>query len=188
VDVEVLAEHLLVWMAFPRQVLVTHRDDRRAAFIEADGDIARRDPQNEYCEWHVTRNAARKITKVVFVTESPEYWEHLWAADPAVVVNLYRTLVSPAVVEADLRVGGPGSAYNNLNRWNTTDGIVHLVQSINTLTAALGLAQGSIHTGSARDNYETVPPGLRTSVDPRVKLTSAARARIPSFHHLARPI
>jgi hypothetical protein len=177
VDVNVLAERSLVWMAFPRQVLVAHRDDRSAAFVQADGDVAFRDPQNEYCEWHVKRNAGGKITKVVFVTESPEYWERLWTADRASVVALYQTFVDPAVVEADLRVGGPGSAYNKFNPFNTTNGIVHLIQSINTLSAALGLAQGSIHTGAARDGYETPPPGLRTSVDPRVILDIGALAR-----------
>jgi hypothetical protein len=177
VDVNVLAERSLVWMAFPRQVLVADRDDRRSAFVEADADLTHRDPQNEYCEWHVTRNAAGKITKVVLVTESPEYWQRLWDADRARVVSLYQTLVDPAVTEADLRTGGPGSAYNKLNAFNTTNGIVHLIQTINTLNAALGLAQGSIHTGAARDNYETPPPGLRTSVDPRVKLDIGALAR-----------
>lgn len=189
VDVEVLAERSLVWMAFPRQVLVAHRDDRRAAFCEADSDVATRDPQNEYCEWHVTRNAARKITKVVFVTESPEYWNKLWEVNRAVVVDLYRALVSPAVVDADLRVGGPGSAYDKLNPFNTTHGIVHLIQSINTLSAALGLAQGSIHTGAARDNYETAPPpSLRTSVDSRVKFDIGALARKPLSITLREPI
>ena len=188
VDVDVLAERALVWMAFPRQVLVAHRDDRRAAFIEADSDVATRNPQNEYCEWRVTRNAAGKITKVIFVTESPEYWTELWAVDRPAVVALYRALVSPAVVEADLRALGPGNVYNKFNRWNTTDGIVHLIQSINTLTAALGLTQGSIHTGAARDNYETAPPGLRTSVDPRVKFDIGALARKPLAITLREPI
>lgn len=188
VDVDVLAERALVWMAFPRQVLVAHRDDRRAAFIEADSDVATRNPQNEYCEWRVTRNAAGKITKVILVTESPEYWTELWAVDRPAVVALYQALVSPAVVEADLRALGPGNVYNKFNRWNTTDGIVHLIQSINTLTAALGLAQGSIHTGAARDNYETAPPGLRTSVDPRVKFDIGALARKPLSITLREPI
>ena len=188
VDVNVLAERSLVWMAFPRQVLVAHRDDRRAAFVEADADVARRDPQNEYCEWHVTRNAGGKITKVVFVTESPEYWQRLWAADRGRVVSLYQTLVDPAVGEADLRVGGPGSAYNQFNRFNTTNGIVHLIQSINTITAALGLAQGSINTGAARDNYEAPPPGLRTSVDPRVICDIGSLARTGLSLTLHEPI
>lgn len=187
-DVQVAAERSLVWMAFPRQVLVDRRGDRQAAFSFADSDPANRDPQNEYCEWRVVRNAAGKITKVVFVTESPEYWEKLWADEPATVVRLYQTLVSPAVVEADLRVAGPSGAYNKFNRWNTTDGIVHLIQSINTLGAAIGLAQGSINTGTARDNYETVPPGLRTSVDPRVKFDIGALARKPLSITLREPI
>lgn len=188
VDVNVAAERSLVWMAFPRQVLVDRRDDRRAAFSFADSDVATRDPQNEYCEWHVTRNAAGKITKVVFVTESPEYWNQLWQVNPAVVVDLYAALLGTAVVEGDLRVGGPGSAYNKFNQFNTTDGIVHLIQSINTLSAALGLAQGSINTGAARDNYETAPPGLRTSVDPRVKFDVGALARKPLSITLREPI
>jgi hypothetical protein len=176
VDVNVLAERALVWMAFPRETLVKHRDNRRAAFVEADADVAFRDPQNEYCEWHVTRNAAGKITKVVFVTEPPEYWERLWDADPSTVVNLYRTLVDPAVTQADLSVAGTG-AYNKRNPFNTTNGIVHLIQTINTLTAAIGLTEGSVATGSARDNYEATPPGLKTSVDPRVKFDIGALAR-----------
>lgn len=176
-DVSVVAERSLVWMAFPRQVLVAHRDDRRAAFVEADSDLATRNPQNEYCEWFVKRNAAGKITRVTFVTESPEYWEQLWAVDRATVANLYTTLLGIPVTDADLRVGGPGSAYNKRNAFNTTGGIVHLVQSINTLPAALGLAQGSIHTGTTRDNYDMTPPGLRTSVDPRVQYDIGALAR-----------
>jgi hypothetical protein len=186
VNVNVLAERSLVWMAFPRQVLVDHRDDRRAAFVKADGDVAQRDPQNEYCEWHVTRNAQGKITRVVFVTESPEYWEHLWAADRSRVVSLYQTLVDPAVTEADLRIGGSG--YDKFNRFNTTNGIVHLIQSINTLSAALQLAQGSIDTGAARDNYETPPPNLRTSVDPRVISDIGSLARTGLSLTLREPI
>ena len=177
VNVNVLAEKLLVWMGFPRALLtVTHRDDRAAAF--AAGDV--RTVEEEYCEWRVTRNAAGKITKVVFVTETPEYWEHLWAVDRARVVALYQTLVSPAVVEADLFIttpptlwtpvitDGTGQFYNRHNAWNTADGIVHFIQVINTLDAALGLAQGSVVSAPARDGYE-MPPVARTSVDPRVK-------------------
>jgi hypothetical protein len=176
VDVGVLADRSLVWMGFPRRVLVANRDDRRAAFAVADDDVATRRSQDEYCEWQVTRNAEGKITSVVFVTETPEYWEHLWAADPAKVVELYRTLVDPGIGEADLRVGGPGSDYNKFNRFNTTDGIIHFIQQINTLDAALGLAEQSIHTNGARDNYE-VSASADTSVDPRVQLDIGALAR-----------
>lgn len=162
VNVNVLAEKLLVWMGFPRALLtVTHRDDRGAAFAAGDN----REVQEEYCEWRVTRNAAGKITKVVFVTETPEYWERLWAVDRARVVALYRALVNPAAVEAEI---GPAGVYDRRNRWNTADGIVHFIQVINTLDAALGLAQGSVVSAPARDGHE-MPPVARTSVDPRVK-------------------
>jgi len=203
IDVNVAGEHTLVWMAFPRDVLMPQRDNRIAAFITADrtpgGDVGNRDVQNEYCEWRVVRNAAGKITKVTFTTETPEYWEQLWAVDRARVVALYRSLVSPAVMEADLHVGG---AYRRRNHWNDGDGIVHLIQSINTLSAALGLAQGSattpapLFTGtpppapptpSARDNHE-MPPGPNTSVDPRALYDVAALVRKPLSVTLREPI
>ena len=98
---------------------------------------------NEYFEWYVWRNKERKITKLAFVTETPEYYQRLWSTpSPTLSVNLYRTLVDPAVVQADLQ--NAGGAYNKFNRWNTVDGIVHYIQSINTLSAAFGLAQGSV--------------------------------------------
>ena len=187
-DLTITAERPLVWMAFPRQVLVDRRDDRRAAFTFADSDPATRDPQNEYCEWHVVRNKAGKITKVTFVTESPEYWHRLWNFDRPAVVNLYRTLLNnPGITEADLEQPGPGHIYDQFNTFNTTGGIVHLIQGINKLALALGLAQ-DVHTGTARDNYETIPPGLRTSVDPRVKFDIGALARKPLSLTLREPI
>ena len=201
-DVNALGTHSLVWMAFPRRVLMPHRDDRLAAFVEAErtpgGDIGNRNVQDEYCEWRVERNAAGKITRVTFTTESPEYWEALWAVDRTRVVALYRSLVSPAVVEADLHIGG---VYQRRNRWNDADGIVHLMQSINTLRAALGLAEGSAMTPTtqitgvpppsplptAADNYE-MPAVANTSVDPRVKYDVAALVRKPLSVTLREPI
>lgn len=202
-DVNIAGQHALVWMAFPRRVLMPSRDDRAAAFREADrtpgGDIGNRFIQDEYCEWRVTRNPAGKITKVTFTTESPEYWEHLWAVDRALVVGLYQSLVSAAVTEADLHLGG---VYQRRNRWNNGDGIAHLMQSINTLTAALGLAEGSAITPTtqftgvpppppplppASDNYE-MGPVANTSVDPRVTYDVAALVRKPLSVTLRDPI
>ena len=141
-DVNVVATKTLTWMGFPRDVLLPgNRDNKPAAYATADADVALRDPQNEYFEWYVTRNAAGKITKLTFVTETPEYYQTLWNTDPNLVLAIYQTLVSPAVTLADLQ---SGTAYNRFNRWNTTDGIVHYIQNINTLSAALGLAQGSV--------------------------------------------
>ena len=177
IDVIPIAQHTLTWMAFPRQVLVAHRDNRNAAFAAADAVRVTRNPQNEYCEWYVKRNAGGKITKVVIVAETPEYWQQLWNFDRALVVSLYRTLLSnPAITEVDLRVAGPGSAYNKFNPFNTTQGIVHFIQSINTLNAAIGLARNSVLLGTQRDNYE-IGPVASTSVDPRVVMDVGALAR-----------
>lgn len=201
-DVNILGEHTLVWMAFPRRVLMPRRDDRTAAFIEADrtpgGDSGNRTVQDEYCEWRVERNPAGKITKVTFTTETPEYFEQLWAVDRAQVVSLYQTFVNPAVVEADLHIGG---TYQRANRWNNADGIMHLMQSINNLNAALGLAQGSAvtpqaeftgipapaTTPTASDNYQ-MPSVANTSVDPRVTYDVAALVRKPFSVTLRDPI
>lgn len=202
-DVNVLGAHTLVWMAFPRDVLMPNRDDRLAAWIAADrtpgGDTGNRRVQNEYCEWRVKRNPAGKITRVTFTTEAPEYWEALWAVSRLRVVELYQSLVNPAVVEADLHIGG---VYQRRNRWNDADGIVHLMQDINTLGAALGLAQGSadtlppLFTGvpppsppspDAIDNHE-MPGFADTSVDPRVKYDVAALVRKPLSVTLREPI
>lgn len=168
-DVNAIAEKTLTWMGFPRDVFLPgNRDDKPAAYAAADADVAGRSPQNEYFEWYARRNRAGKITKLTFVTETPEYFQKLWDADPALVVAVYRNLVDPAVVQTDLQTG---TAYNKFNRWNTTDGIVHYIQSINTLNAAFGLAQGArTATPPFRDNFEA-RPGLAnqpTSVDPRV--------------------
>ena len=169
-DVTVVGERRLTWMGFPRDVLLPNlRDDRMAAYEAADAFPATRQRQNEYFEWRVERNAAGKIHKVTFVTELRLYYQKLWNESPAAVVGLYRSLVSPAVQQADLT--GPGGSYNTMNQWNTTQGIVHLIQSINTLPAAIGLAQGAVNSAAPfRDNYEA-RPGLfsaTTSVDPRV--------------------
>src|SRR5687767_15343471 len=53
---------------FPYTTLFrSSRDDRTAAFIEADrtpgGDFGNRMVQDEYCEWRVERNPAGKITR-----------------------------------------------------------------------------------------------------------------------------
>ena len=168
-DVNIAATKALTWIGFPRDVFLPgNRDNKPAAYAVADGDVAFRDPQSEYFEWYVTRNGAGKITKLTFVTETPEYYQRLWNTDPNLVLALYQALVSPAVTLADLQ---SGTNYNQFNRWNTTDGIVHYIQNINTLTAALGLAQGSVTaTPPFPDNFEARPGSgtAFTAVDPRV--------------------
>lgn len=176
--VNLLAERSLVWMAFPRRLMVVNnRDNREQAFIEGEN----RDRQEEYCEWRVTCKAG-KITKVVFVTESPEYWEKLWSINRSRVVELYRRFVDPTVTEDQLsvvRMDGMVS-YNRFNRWNTTDGIMHCTEHAlslsNELSAAFDVAQRGVNWSTTVDNYGD-NPGELASVDPRVKIDIGMLAR-----------
>jgi hypothetical protein len=175
------AERTLVWMGFPRALMVAiHRNDRNAAFAAGED----RTLQEEYLEWHV-RKERGKITKVVFVTETPDYWTALAKHDQDRVLQLYRELVSPKVTKGDLfsRAG----AYKPKNTWNTSRGIVHYIQKINTLEAAIRLAQKSVKSAPALDNYD-VSPDDQTSADPRVQLDVGALARKGLSLTLAEPI
>lgn len=174
------ATRTLVWMGFPRRLMVvTHRGDRAAAFAAGED----RTVQEEYLEWHVTKKGG-KVTKVVFVTETPDYWVALARRHPKRVLQLYRELVSPDVAEGDLFPGG--GDYDPANRWNTTDGIVHYVQRINTLSATIRLAQDSVVSAPARDNYDAPAPD-QTSADPRVQLDVGTLARKGLSLTLAEP-
>lgn len=120
-------------------------------------------PQDEYCEWRVTRDLDGGIRRVTFTCEPPEYWQAIHGdtlpnldgrptyptmGDPDLLVELYREYVSPEVVYEDLicaedlvdhtaadspRVVYAKGTYNPYNRWNTRDGIMHLSQPNNTL-------------------------------------------------------
>lgn len=169
-DVNPIAERPLVWMGFPRELLINNRDNRQLAFESGDTRSAtERSTQVEYLEWRVTREGDR-IKKVTFVTETKEYWEVMFAFDPNRVLELYRTLVDPSITMA--QITDSAGRYNILNEFNTSRGIVHLIgiSPANTLAAAIGLAQDSVgRPGSrhVRDGYE-ITSSARTSADPRV--------------------
>lgn len=154
------------WMGFPRpHLVVNHRDNRERAFRSGED----RDAEHEYLEWHVTK-AGRKITKVVFVTETPEYWRTLAKAAPERVLELYRELVDPAVRMRDLC---PGGAYNPRNPWNHARGIVHYIMGINSLGALVNAEQDSVISPSALDNYDGLP--LRFDANNEIATSSDAR-------------
>lgn len=182
-DVKRVGERLLVWMGFPRGLLIEHRDNRQGAFELGDRRGAdERNTQIEYLEWRVTRDAANtdKIKKVTFTTETPEYWEELYKFDPVRCAEVYGELVGATVSKADL--ADAAGNYDPLNKWNTTDGIVHYIVNspANTLPVAIGLAIGSIGlTGErhVRDNYELTQGFASTSADPRVQIDVNTLAR-----------
>jgi hypothetical protein len=153
----------VTWSAFPLGLMRRNGQNQTAAWAAADvlqsttqfsppGETAttRFRPQDEYCEWHVYRNAAtKKIERVVFTAEAPEYWIRLAEHDVAAVLALYQKHVSTKVKKADLlldrdiefgtRTLSKGG-YNPFNPWNTENGIVHLTHAANTIGAQINLA------------------------------------------------
>lgn len=161
-----VATDVIRWKGFPLVIAAKHPGNKKAAWKEADqlktsGGIKFR-PQDEYLEWFVTRNALGKIIRVVFTGEGPEYWEALAEGYPQAftqaqaagglggtkhttaqgdqqkLLDLYRLFVSPGVQLADL-LDGSGH-YNRWNKWNTTDGAMHLTHPANTLGAEINIA------------------------------------------------
>lgn len=125
------------WNGFPKQFTSPLADPDYAA---AEGDhlpIGQFRSQDEYLEWHVVRDANRKIVSVHFSCEGPDYWEFLARVKPDKVVQLYQEFIDPAVKQADLF---PGGQYDPLNRWNTRDGVMHLTHPANNLFAEVKLA------------------------------------------------
>ena len=115
--------------------------------------------QDEYLEWHASHDTSGRLEKVAFTVEPPEYWEALALVSKERVLKRYKELVGEQVKEVDLffqtdvaitaidesgrnvwvtlyRAGD----YNRLNKWTTTDGIVHLTHRANTLGAEVNLA------------------------------------------------
>jgi len=126
---------LISWNAFPRQVKASSISDTQR-WRRADAD---RNVQDEYCEWSVARDpATRKIIRVDFTCEGPEYWEALAAVDRNKVLELYRTFVSPSVAMSDLFDGDTYVPHNRFNN-STKNGVMHLIQRANSLTAEIEL-------------------------------------------------
>ncbi|MEX1140706.1 MAG: hypothetical protein WD399_05155 [Thermoleophilaceae bacterium] len=126
---------MISWSAFPAVLRVTNPPPLERWRL-ADRDRAL---QDEYCEWSVERNRMGKITGIVFSTELPEYWEHLFETDPNRLLSLYRKLVDVRVKLSDLRA--PGGGYRPENRWNTRrpGRLAHMIQDTNKLGAAVDL-------------------------------------------------
>ena len=132
------ARPMVLWPAFPG-TLRSAIPSPRERFKRAD----KRAFQDEYCEWAVARGADRKITRVTFTSEVPEYFEHLNQTAPDKLLRLYRKLVSPDVKLKDLRFRN--GTYNRTNAWNRGGRLAHLMNGPNSLEAAVVLvAQATV--------------------------------------------
>ena len=197
-----LVEQIIPWNAFPKELLRSLGRDRALAEADQLWPLSRYRPeydtptlqryfyrpQNEYCEWHVTRDVfTGKITRVVFASEPPEFWQALFgdevddgtghyykfsAGSQDRVLAHYREWVSPNVQLDDLlctedMIGKNGDVlgrkghYNLYNKWNTTHGIVHLAAPPNSLTAEVQLgADGTVLRKDARGKLVVEPDAL----------------------------
>ena len=86
VDPDIVTVRTLSWIGFPRATLtVGRRDDRAQGFVDAEEagseEAGWRPRQFEYFEWYTSRDAAGKVTKVAFSTETPQYFEKLAEVD-----------------------------------------------------------------------------------------------------------
>lgn len=158
-------EQAVVWNAFPKALGRLGRQfGSKRAMLMADKTLLtpphlRYRPGFEYCEWQVMRDpASKKIQKITFTSEPPEYWRALFGGtiqnsvfhgDPKVVLDLYHELVSDKVKIEDLMakhdIDGnfptiKKGDYNPFNKWNTTQGIVHLTVPANSILAEINLA------------------------------------------------
>ena len=179
------------WIGFPRpHLVVNHRDDREAAFRAGED----RHAQHEYLEWHVTRAGGpdSKITKVTFVTETPEYWQALAETEPDLLLERYRELVDPAVQEGDLFDGD--GAYVRDNPWNHERGIVHFIMSINGIEPLIRAEQDTPIRAGARDNLDAMPLAfangtpLFTAADSRFSLDIGVEQRRGSSVTVREPL
>jgi hypothetical protein len=160
-----LIERNVVWNAFPRTLVQRHGKamalkmaDELENFTDGPFGPTLSRPQDEYCEWRVTWDAAtQKITRVTFTCEGPEYWQSIAggpsvyanpgqapmdfgaSGDPDVLLQLYRDLLGTnSVQKNELFVTAGGQKfYNPWNDWNTSKGIIHLQQINNTLGAEI---------------------------------------------------
>ena len=129
----------ITWNGFPKKFSSTG-PGHPTRFADAEQlpqpGVARK--QDEYLEWHVNRNEQGKILSVDFTCEAWDYFDFLGENSKNKVVELYRKFVSPEVQPKDLF--SADGVYNRLNRFNTSEGAMHLTHSANNLFAEVFLA------------------------------------------------
>lgn len=154
-----VTRHVISWTGFPRSLLdgASEAQAHKEAEQLLEGVVGTRRvrfrPQDEYLEWHATRDVDGRLLAVDFTCEGPEYWTALAHGYPdgvrpgpgaptargsiAKVLELYRRYVSPRVRREDLLLRG---RYDPWNRWNTESGAMHLTHPSNSLQAEIFLA------------------------------------------------
>lgn len=170
--------------------------------------------QDEYCEWHVDRDANQRITRISYTAEGPEYWQRMARRSIGLVVELYQEFVNSGVQQQDIvwpfdvaafnrdtggfqRIFRMGD-YNPYNRFNTTEGVMHLTHPANTLGAEINLgADATVLRPVPLQPANTLPErliccaqygGVNRSSDPAIGAGVNGLARSGKAVTLANPI
>lgn len=159
---------------------------------------------DEYLEWHTKKDKAGRVIEIAFTAEGPEYWETIAENDGDLLTKLYREFIDPSIVKEDLywqndiagvaviydldtgrysfkgieKIFEKGS-YNPYNKWNTTLGIMHLIQRNNSLGAEVRLAADATKQYAIRPDLSHdvsrfdlvacgVPAGINRNSDPTI--------------------
>ena len=182
-------------------------------------------PQTEYCEWRVDRDGKTgPIRRVTFTSEPPEFWfalfgnrlpfdppKYKFTGDRKAVRANYENFVGQKVPVNDLiashdilmpQSGGQRLAiknqYNIYNKWNTTDGIVHLCAPPNFLVGEIELGSDAAIVRKNRSGRLLVEPealvccagfgGPNRNSDPTIGAAVNAAARLGAFVTLKDPV
>lgn len=100
--------------------------------------------QDEYCEWVVKRNAANKITEVIFTSEPPEYYLFMFETSQEsrdLLVDVYHEITGDSSITINDLVDSRGE-YDWYNRYNN-EFAVHMQQPNNTLGAQVNIVSRS---------------------------------------------
>ncbi|POZ61054.1 hypothetical protein [Chromobacterium alticapitis] len=160
VDVSAFQRSPIHWVGFPNS-LYAQFNTKQQAYATADAPsvvdngklTGGRTSQDEYLEWYIHRDQQGNIRAVDFTTETQRYWEFLYAADPELAAATYSKVLGMQVNSGDIST--PDNTYDPYNKFNTTNGIVHLVQQFNTLGAELDIAVQSTLPRLDGDNNVT---------------------------------
>lgn len=170
---------LIPWLTFPQVVYDRNTLAHSRTIVESD---TTRNSRDEYSEWF-THMSGGNVIAVDITTELPEYWDYLATAlSHTAFADIYRRYANPAATEAALfpPSGAAGDRYDPMNRFNTTDGAMHMICGINNLNAALGLIGPSTivrFNGTEPKDVQDCEPGGQHHADPTV---------IAHFNRLAR--
>ncbi|XP_038074570.1 uncharacterized protein LOC119742563 [Patiria miniata] len=137
----------VTWNGFPRRLQQDFPESYLEVADKQDGwphngeEFKKARNQDEYLEWYVYKNDRGQITRVDFTCEGPEYWDCLFQWEPETCLALYKNYISPDVKLQDLYTEDQGKKiYDTYNKWNTTDGCMHLNCPPNSLGAEVRLA------------------------------------------------